>query len=114
MYTGEEITGNYGIQDQRLMMEWVKLNIANFGGDANNITIYGESAGAMSCGKNHYFHPSNSSKAVHLTSRKSWGLYNRVIMESEPFSIPFSSKSQAIAAAADFGVYLGCNIYDIK
>jgi len=41
-------TGNYGLFDQLVAIEWVKNNIASFGGNPDNITIMGQSAGAMS------------------------------------------------------------------
>ena len=50
-------------------MTWVKENIANFGGNPNSVTIFGESAGGLSV-------------AMHLLTPKSNGLFHRAIMQS--------------------------------
>src|SRR4030043_1519504 len=69
--TGGKIpaTGNEGLLDQIAALEWVRENITNFGGNPNNVTVFGESAGGMSIG-------------CLLTMPKARGLFHKAILQS--------------------------------
>ncbi|MBW6523814.1 carboxylesterase family protein [Sphingomonas sp. RHCKR47] len=67
--SGQHVSGNYGLLDQIAALQWVKRNIAAFGGNAGNVTIAGESAGALSV-------------MFLMESPQARGLFNKAVAES--------------------------------
>jgi para-nitrobenzyl esterase len=91
-------SGNYALMDQQAALRWVRDNIANFGGNRNNVTIFGESAGGFSV-------------HAHLASPGSTGLFHKAIIQSGAYAFsaaaqPTLPQSEAVGTA--IGTAFGC------
>lgn len=75
--SGNEASGNYALMDQIAALEWVRDNIAGFGGDPDNVTLFGHSAGAQDVG-------------LLMSSPLAKGLFHKAIIQSGPpqFGMP--------------------------
>ncbi|MBK5122232.1 carboxylesterase family protein [Burkholderia sp. R-69980] len=89
-------SGNYATLDQQQALRWVQNNIAKFGGDPGNITIFGESGGAQAV-------------CVLLASPPARGLFQKAIVESGPCQWQFfPSLTASEERGADIAAQLGC------
>ncbi|XP_046465031.1 esterase E4-like [Neodiprion pinetum] len=97
--TGDTVaSGNWGLKDQVLALKWVQANVEYFGGDPDQVTLFGESSGAVS---------------AHLLTMTNItiGLFHRYIMESGSGLGAWSYRPSGPYAgqAFDLGKYVGCS-----
>lgn len=96
LYLDGELAGNYGFQDQQMALQWISQNIAAFGGDPNNVNIFGQSAGAASV-------------ALHNVAPSSKALFQKSYMLSEPFALPLRVPGTWGPVFDAFAKYGGCS-----
>ena len=94
-----EAPANFGLLDQQAGLKWVIRNIAAFGGDPDNITIAGQSAGG-------------GSVLNHLTAKSSIGLYQRAIILSGIISFPYIKDFVMIPRTADDACSYGVKFFE--
>ena len=88
-------SGDYGLMDQQAALRWVKRNIARFGGDPRNVTVFGESAGGLST-------------LSQVASPQARGLFEKAIVESGSYNLTQTSLSSAESAGEAFAANAGC------
>ena len=91
----DDLQGNYGFLDQQLALRWIRDNARAFRGDPDRVTIFGESAGAMSVG-------------LHLVAPGSQGLFRAAILESNPYGLPYKGLDEARRLGVILRAGLGC------
>ncbi|BBZ97214.1 para-nitrobenzyl esterase [Bradyrhizobium diazoefficiens] len=90
----EDGSGNYGLMDQIAALHWVHDNIAAFGGDPGNVTLFGNGAGATSI-------------ALLMLCDEVRGLFQKAILQSVPGRVRLRSRQEAEAWGLQFVATLG-------
>lgn len=87
--------GNFGVADQQAALCWVRRNIAAFGGDAGNVTLWGQSAGGRSV-------------CAQLASPAARSLFDKAIVQSSPCANDLLTRREADARGQAAAAKLGC------
>ncbi|MFF4319259.1 carboxylesterase/lipase family protein [Streptomyces sp. NPDC001568] len=89
-------SGSFGLMDQIAALRWTRENIGAFGGNPENVTISGQSAGS-------------GSVCALLAAPSAAGLFHRAVLQSGPCSLPGTpDAARAEAQAREFAVAVGC------
>uniref|UniRef100_A0A0A1XHF3 Carboxylic ester hydrolase n=1 Tax=Zeugodacus cucurbitae TaxID=28588 RepID=A0A0A1XHF3_ZEUCU len=91
--------GNLGLKDQNLALRWIKRNIGAFGGDPDKVTIFGQSAGAISV-------------HLHMLSHQSEGLFRSIITMSGTANVPFAINDDPLQQTREIARF--CNISNVE
>lgn len=89
-------TGNYGMKDQIASLQWLQENARAFGGDPNNVLVFGQSAGGMSV-------------MALLLSPKAAGLFHKVCIHSDPITLAYFDAPESIKMSTLLVQLLGCD-----
>ncbi|XP_041970478.1 esterase E4-like isoform X2 [Aricia agestis] len=95
-----EVPGNAGLKDMALALKWVKENIKSFGGNASNVTVFGQSAGAVSA-------------ALLTASPLTKNIISKVIIQSGSALSSWSLQSNPVENAIALANELGCETTDL-
>ena len=93
--------GNYGMKDQVAALHWVRDNISAFGGDPDNVTVFGSASGA-------------NAVAMLMLSRRARGLFQKAIIQSASFRTLARDRDAAERSAQAFAHALGVNLAEMR
>ena len=89
-------SGNYGMRDELLGLQWVRENARAFGGNAESVTLFGQSSGSTDI-------------ALLLAAPRARGLFHRAILDSIPRGAAAGSRERAIEVGQRAAQAAGCN-----
>ena len=95
-YANSGRSGNYGMLDQLLGLRWVRENARAFGGEAEQVTVFGQSSGSTDI-------------ALLLAAPRARGLFHRAILDSVPVGAAVGSRARALDVGQKAAQAAGCN-----